>query len=236
MKVIKDFIKKQDSLLLSVQEQIWGLKFHDSIRGLKEVNEVSYFVGNWAGNYTFFYLLSRILQAYQFERILELGLGESSKFISTFIKSNPASASTIHDIFEQNEDFAAHFTSKFELSKNSRLNVLATKETDVFGNKNQLFNFVKSEIKDYDFYVVDGPIGSARFSRFDLIYILADKKKGDEFMVLFDDMNRKGELDTLHYLMNQLKERGIEASYNIYSGEKDVAVIATNQYKWALSF
>ena len=78
-------ILNQEKLMQSMQEQIWAHKFHDSIRGLKGVNEVSYFIGNWAGNYTFFYLLSRLMQEFKFERILELGLGESSKFITTFL-------------------------------------------------------------------------------------------------------------------------------------------------------
>ena len=58
-------MENQEKLLLLAQEQIWAQKFHDSIRGLKEVSEVSYFIGNWAGNYTFFYLLSRLLQEFK---------------------------------------------------------------------------------------------------------------------------------------------------------------------------
>jgi hypothetical protein len=169
IKILKRFFKNQESLLLSVQEQIWGQKFHDSIRGFKELRELSLFVGNWAGNYTFFYLLSRILQEYKFERIAELGLGESTKFISTFIESDPRSKHTRHDIFEQNKDFASHFASNFQLSNRSSLNVLNTIETDVFGYKNQLFDFSKTELQDYELYVVDGPVGSTRFSRFDLV-------------------------------------------------------------------
>lgn len=236
IKILKRFFKNQESLLLSVQEQIWGQKFHDSIRGFKELRELSLFVGNWAGNYTFFYLLSRILQEYKFERIAELGLGESTKFISTFIESDPESKQTKHTIFEQNKDFANHFSSKFNLSNRSQINVLNLIETDVFGHKNQLFDFSTTNLQEYDLYVVDGPIGSANFSRFDLVKVLAQKKSGDEFLVLFDDVQRKGELDTLHYLVDQLKERKIEVNYNIYAGEKSVSVIATPKYKWALSF
>jgi hypothetical protein len=236
MQPSEDLIKMQEKLALSVQEQIWGLKFHDSIRGLKAVNETSYFVGNWAGNYTFFYLLSRILQEYQFNTILEFGLGESSKFISAYIGSTPKCANTKHDIFEQNKDFALHFQQRHQLSSNSSVQVYETVENDVFGNLNKMYNVDFSQVGDYDFYVVDGPIGSPRFSRFDLVKVTEQKKSGDEFLILFDDLNRIGEVDTLNYMMDSFKERGIEADSFIYSGEKSVAVIATPKYKWALSF
>ena len=229
-------MENQEKLLQLAQEQIWAQKFHDSIRGLKEVSEVSYFIGNWAGNYTFFYLLSRLLQEFKFERILELGLGESSKFITTFLKSQNTPAHFCHDIFEQNKAFAEHFTHKCNLWQNSNITIVGLIEQDILGNKNKAFDFGNMTINEYDFYVIDGPIGSPNYSRFDVMKLMENKQSGSEFVVLFDDVNRTGEMDTLKYLMGWFNEKGIAADYQIYHGEKSVAVVTTPQYKWALSY
>ncbi len=229
-------LKNQNKILLSIQEQIWAQKFNDSIRGLKEVSEVSYFIGNWAGNYTFFYLLSRLLQEFKFERILELGLGESSKFISTFLKSQDTSEHFCHDVYEQNQTFAEHFKTKCSLSQNTNIKVIDLIEKDILGNLNMVFDLNNVQIKNYDFYLIDGPIGSPRYSRFDVMKLVENKLPGDEFVILFDDVHREGEMDTLKYLMGWFNENNIVADYNIYSGEKSVAVLATPKYKWALSY
>lgn len=229
-------ISNQEKLMLSVQEQIWAHKFHDSIRGLKGVNEVSYFIGNWAGNYTFFYLLSRLMQEFRFERILELGLGESSKFITTFLNTQHTPDHVKHDVFEQNEAFAQHFKSKSELCKNTHIHIIDLIEEDILGYTNKVFNLNNVAINDYDFYVIDGPIGSPRYSRFDVMKLVKHKVPGSEFVILFDDVNREGEMDTLKYLMGWFNQQNIEADYHIYSGEKSVAVLTTPKYKWALSY
>jgi hypothetical protein len=66
--------------------------------------------------------------------------------------------------------------------------------------------------------------------------LVENKLPGDEFVILFDDVHREGEMDTLKYLMGWFNENNIVADYNIYSGEKSVAVLATPKYKWALSY
>jgi hypothetical protein len=72
-----------NSMLLKDLE--WANIYRDSIRGKEWLEKLPLNVGRAAVNYNFFYVLNRILNDYKPNRILEFGLGESSKFISTYI-------------------------------------------------------------------------------------------------------------------------------------------------------
>ena len=126
---LKSYLKKLDSNQQKILEELntahnqskeleWAHIYHDSIRGKKWLEELPINVGRWAGNYSFFYVLNRILNDYKPKRILELGLGESTKVISAYI-NNYLTDST-HIVVEQDADWAKAFNEKFTLSKNSR--------------------------------------------------------------------------------------------------------------------
>ncbi len=88
IKGIKKVINNQiltEEILLTNRELLWANNFHDSIRGKKCLQELNLNIGRWAGNYSFFYILNRVLMDYKPIGILDLGLGESSKFISTYL-------------------------------------------------------------------------------------------------------------------------------------------------------
>jgi hypothetical protein len=58
------------------------------------------FPGQWAGDFAFFYSLSRLLYEYEFENILELGAGQSTIFINdVVINENFGHFVLEHDVF-----------------------------------------------------------------------------------------------------------------------------------------
>jgi hypothetical protein len=81
------------------RENYWANVFHDSIRGYKELQNLSLNIGRFAGSYSMFYLLSRILKDYMPQNVLELGIGETTKFISTFM----------HNYYPQKQKLHQHF-------------------------------------------------------------------------------------------------------------------------------
>ena len=54
------------------EELLWAEIYHDSIRGKGELENLSLNIGRWAGNYSFFYVLHRILDTWKPGRILDL--------------------------------------------------------------------------------------------------------------------------------------------------------------------
>lgn len=231
---------KQISLKLSEldcqnRELEWSQIYHDSIRGKKWIEELPLNVGRWAGNYSFFYVLNRILSDYKPEKILDLGLGESSKFISAYIENYLFKSS--HIIVEQDKNWIDSFQERCKLSTNSKIIhcPLYIKEVNGF-DVNLYQDFDEKIIEKFDLYIVDGPFGSLRYSRYNIVSKVVEFNIEDEFIILIDDTHRQGEKDTFGDIVKILKNKKIDIFIGNYIGNKTNTVIATKKYKLATSF
>jgi hypothetical protein len=212
----------------------WAHIYHDSIRGRKYIEELSLNVGRWAGNYSFFYVLNRILSDYKPKSILDLGLGESSKFISAYLENYLFESN--HTIVEQNEDWIDMFLLNNSLSGRSNIIYCPLKKIEIKGYMSNSYDGFDEKITEkFDLYIVDGPFGSERFSRYNILSLVEKMEKGDEFIIIMDDTNRKGELDTVNDIRECLDLIGISYYFGEYSGNKTVSLIVSEKYKFAIS-
>ena len=235
IKKIKHLFKTQDEILLHSKELEWAHNFHDSIRGITYIENLNLNIGRWAGGYAFFYILNRILNDYQPKNILEFGLGESSKLISKYIDFNLTI--TKHTILEQSIDWKNSFCSRFVLSKSSQVEICEQISKKVKGFEVNSYSNLDSFVnKKYDLYIVDGPIGSPNYSRYDIIELVQNLGSEDEFIIIMDDYDRKGEKETTNELLTLFKEKNLTIFHKIYVGKKSIAVLATKKYKYATSF
>ncbi|MFD2725877.1 hypothetical protein [Hyunsoonleella rubra] len=216
-------------MIYHLEELEWANVYHDSIRGKDWLTGLSLNVGRWAGSYTFFYILNRVLNDYQPKTIVEFGLGESSKFISAYLDNQLKLSS--HTIVEESEDWKDSFSKRFTLSKRSTVKIAPLTKTKVNTHEvNSYGQITKLLDKKYDLYVIDGPLGSPNYSRYDIVEIAKTFDKDDDFIIIFDDHQRKGEQQTFKALKSTLKEKGMEIHTGIYRGNKEVAVLASKAY------
>lgn len=234
-KKIKDYIKayknqkKQNTAYL--KELNWAHIYHDSIRGNENLQKLSLNVGRWAGNYAFFYVLNRILEDYRPANIIELGLGESTKFIDAFLKEYNSSAN--HIVIEHDEKWISHFKQNFTLSSSSEIINLKLVTRTIHQYKTLGYDFTEELLnRKNDLYVIDGPYGSKRFSRYDICLFLEKISIEDDFIILFDDFHRQGEKDTVSDVETILKGKKVIYHMNVYKGVKDVCIIVSEKYKY----
>ena len=219
---------------LQNMELEWAHVFHDSIRGKSWLQSLPLNVGRWAGNYSYFYVLCRLLNDYQPAKIIEFGVGESSKVVSAFLENQLLESR--HVILEEDEQWAAAFADRFTLGERSEVKLLpiAEKQTadgvPYFGYA-ELETFVQST--KYDLYLVDGPKGSTHCSRYDIVIAMEAMEVGDEFVVLIDDHDRTGEQETAERLQQLLRDKGITIFTGQYIGNSSQIVIATAKYRFA---
>lgn len=230
--------RKINSKLIELDNQSkeleWAHIYHDSIRGKKWLEELPLNVGRWAGNYSFFYVLNRILMDYKPKSILDLGLGESSKFISSYLDNYLFE--TKHIIVEQNDEWINSFQEKVLLSKRSTIIHCPLKKTEIKGFISNSYDGFKEKITEkFDLYIVDGPFGSDRYSRYDIISLVDRMEKEDQFIIMMDDTNRKGEQDTLDDIKKCLNSRCINYFLGEYKGNKAVTLIVSEKYKFSTS-
>lgn len=236
-KIFKYFnaYKEQKKLELAYLKELnWANIYHDSIRGKKEIEALSLNIGRWAGNYAFFYVLHTILSKGKPTSILELGLGESTKFISTYLKNYLPQ--TKHVVIEDDKNWISFFNSSFELNSNSKIIHAEIKKRKV-NNAETISYVVEDQLKkaDFDLYVIDGPHGSKRFSRFDIVDFTDTIKKGDSFIIIYDDYQRDGEKETIKVLLEKFEKREIKYKINVFKGIKDVCLIVSENNKFLAS-
>lgn len=216
------------------KEVIWANVFHDSIRSKDFMKPLSLNIGRWAGNYSFFYILNRILSDYKPERIIEFGLGESSKLISTYLKHELEDSS--HTIIEQDSEWKSHFEKSFQLSKLSKVILCPLIKKEVNGFQVNSYSNLEQNINGkYNLYVIDGPFGSERFSRYDIVQLVKYLEQSDNFIIIFDDCDRQGEKDTLKVIIEVFEEKGITIHVGNYIGEKTVTIITSKHNKFYTS-
>ena len=221
-------------ILKSNQELEWAHIYHDSIKGKPWLADLPLNVGRWAGNYSFLYVLNRILTDCRPKEILEFGLGESSKIISKYIENYLTESN--HDIIEQDMEWLNHFNDRFKLSHKSSVQILPLVKKQVKGYETNSYENIENFIsKKYDFYLIDGPFGSLHYSRYDIVNIAKDLNQDDEFVILLDDYNRIGEKETFMDLLKILERNKIRVYTHIYEGTKSLSIIGTEKYKFISS-
>ena len=228
-------IALQKQNLLLTQELEWAHVFHDSIKGKPWLENLSLNIGRWAGSYSFFYILHRILQDYKPNSILEMGLGESTKFISTYLQNYLTTTS--HFIVEHDVNWANTFVEKFNLTSHSTILHCALEQKEVNGFTTNSYGNLQNQINSkFELYIIDGPFGSDRYSRYDMFNLAQTLVPSDEFIILFDDTHRKGEEDTINAIIHLLEQKQIPVFVQSYEGVKKSTIVATSKYKFATSF
>lgn len=224
----------QKENLLQLKELEWAHIYHDSIRGNDWLENLPLNIGRWAGNYSFFYVLNRILSDFKPNYILEFGLGESSKFVSVFLENVLINSN--HLIIEQNLDWHLSFKEKFQLSPRSKVTICPLYQRNVKNQQVNSYAGLKEIINQkFDLYIVDGPFGSSNFSRYDIVELANDFNKNDEFIIVIDDYQRRGEQETVEDLLVLFQEKEIEIHKGVFEGNKSVCVLATKRYKYLKS-
>lgn len=228
--LLAEYRKNNEKQMLLLNELNWANVFHDSIRGKEFLEKLPLNVGRWAGNYSFFYVLNRILDNYKPKKILELGLGESTKLISAYLDNNLISSS--HTVVEQDKDWSLIFMSNFTLSQRSSVVVCPLSVEQIDSQNVKVYSDFKLKVNGaYDLYVIDGPHGSPTLSRVEILYLAEQFNSKSEFIIIFDDYNRFGEQKTVEKLFRILEEKNIKYYKGVYIGLKRVIVIGTEKYK-----
>lgn len=88
----------------------------------------------------------------------------------------------------------------------------------------------------FDFLTVDGPpLYNEIFNRAQVVDLVTMGKLEKDFVIMMDDLDRKGEQNTVNLLLQELKKHGYECYYRIYEGSKKHCLITTNQYLFLTS-
>ncbi len=223
-------IKKQTS------EVVWAHIFHDTIVESTWLKDKTFSPGRWAVGYPYLYVMYRILNEVHPKRILELGLGQSTKMIAQYATSFD---DVKHVVVENDKSWIDFMLKSFQLSERSSIVQLdlemATYKEDkaIRVYKNFKEQFVHSK---FDFILIDGPIGSdmQQYSRIDILNILPGCI-GEDFVIMMDDCERTAENQTTLEIERCLKRYSIPYKRGRYVGQKEFVLILSKNLEFITS-
>lgn len=233
-------IKKLISLILGIDglnvgDIQWGLRLQllcmgsDWFRG-------GVFPGGWAVGFSFLCVMYRVLDEFRPVSILEVGLGQSTKMTSSYMKSELNANATIHCIVEHDEEWVDFMKNSVDLKK-SKLIILPLIRKEYKGSSGIVYENFEDKVgtEKYELILIDGPFGSGgKFSRTDILSIVP-KCLADDFVIMVDDTERKGEKNMCKELCGILKQNNIDYVFSEYVGQKNFTVIASQSRKFACS-
>lgn len=140
---------------------------------------------NSAANYSLLYSIFRCITECGCTSVLELGAGQSSIMIDAVNVNNQLKVLSV----ETN----AFWASKIQSQVKHEVVCIPLKKDAARESYSDLSK-IESAGK-FDLVIVDGPVGTSRNSRSSALDIL-NRVLGEEFIVIFDDAERRGEQDT----------------------------------------
>lgn len=230
----KTMINQNTEIIDKLNELEWAFIYRDSIRGRSYIQNKELNIGRWAGNYSFFYVLNRILHDVMPKRIFEVGLGESTKFIS--VCAHNIDQILEHVVIEHDSNWIEIQKKHFE----------AYNKTTIYQHDLEKSNFQNCEVinyqnlnryysLDFDFFVIDGPFGTDNFSRSQIVEFVKRFPKSKTFTILLDDTHRFGEKQTLSLIKETLTNNEIPYCEQNYKGNKTVSIITSCDLKFITS-
>ncbi len=237
MKQTLETLRRSDSML---RELLWSQIFHDAIAGCPWLKEKAFSPGRWAAGYPLLYVLFRVLTDAAPNRILELGMGQTTRMIGQYAKHHP---SCKHLVVEHSEEWIAFFLKNFSLSDQTsllRLDLMHKPTPEALGaHPVPAYKDFERHLRGqaFDLILIDGPYGAtgpAAASRTDILDLLPECL-APSFVILFDDANRVGEQKTVEMIKDGLNTCGFAHKAAIYQGEKDCLLIASADQRYLCS-
>lgn len=238
----KNLAASINTLNRNVNELIWANVFHDAIKGCSWLDRENFSIypGRAAVGYNYFYTVFRLLNEFKPKNILETGLGQSSRLLGQYVKTHEG---CIHNIVEHDANFAQAVKGNFEFSSASKFNIIPITKMPLNLNEGEqkgiatvydadgFKNIVEGQ--KYDFISIDGPYGydSHPFARIDILSYLPQCLR-KSFCIVIDDFNRVGEQNTAAIMREILTQAGIAFRDGLYSGSKDLYLLASADLGW----
>jgi len=212
----------------STSEISWAAVFNSTTASSEWLLDKAFSPGRWAVGYPYLYVLYRVLNEIQPKRILELGLGQSTRMIAQYAEAHEGTA---HIVVEHDDAWIDFFSRNFRLSASTRVLKLAW---DYVPHKDAeavrvYAGFAEAlDAQRFSLISIDGPLGGDmnEYARIDVLSMLPGCLE-PSFVIMLDDYERDGEAHTMEEMQNALTEAGIEYARCVYSGEKDLALLCS---------
>ena len=185
-----------------------------------------YAVGG-AANYSYLYLLLRVCTELPVQRVLELGVGQSTLLLDALAERQGFEVLGL----EHDADWAERIGRQ---CTRARVLEAPLHAAEVEGHRCRTYRAPEVDGR-FDLVLVDGPRGSRRRSRWGALEWIA-QRRAEDFLLIFDDAERGGELDTIEACLKLLDRQGQAYAVWRVRGAKSQFLIAAGRMQAAVHF
>lgn len=210
-------------ILLQSRELLYERIFSNALPRLKIENR--YFPIRSAANYSLLYLILRVVTELPVRRVLEFGCGQTTLLLDDLARCRALEVSSI----EHDPIWAGRVQKKVA----HQVVQAPLVERAIRGVDCRTYDMVPQDLGGpMDLMIVDGPVGRHRRSRWGVLeYVEALLAR--DFVIIFDDAQRKGEQDTIAAVITLLEGRGIDLAYATTRSLRTQFLIAAGSFREA---
>lgn len=226
----------QDNVYGIAQENNWAFVFNNTITQSDWLVDKNFSLGRWAIGYQCAYVIYRVLHQVEPKKILELGLGQSTKLISQY--SNYYK-DVHHTVVESDPQWIQFFNANYSFHKNMEILQCPYTFEDFQGHTGiRVFEGLDQKIngRKFDLIVIDAPLGGDmdEISRIDILKNIP-QCLAKSFVIVFDDINRSADYNSFCAIQKVLDDSGIAYAVGSYQGQKITGVIVSDDLKFICS-
>lgn len=183
-----------------------------------------------AANHSLLYLIARLLAECRIPKALEFGCGQTTVLMHEIRKRTGTPGSLLS--VEHNPFWADHIAEVTggEVRK-AELHSRRVQEREC-----RAYDIASLDMGErFNLFLVDGPEGAMRRSRWGALEVV-EKLLDDQFVVIFDDAGRIGEVDTIRACRSLLRQGGRTFSEKVFSAGTNQHVFFTEDYRSIFTF
>ena len=226
--------EKLDLCYNELKELNYAHLLHDGMRECFWLKNQTFDLHNWAANYSFIYLLFRILDKMEPRNILEFGLGQTTKLTTQYIVyKNPEA---YLNVCEHSLDWIKIYRPELPKHEHIHINHLDLEYFEYRRKRNDKYAGLLELVSDqkFDLIIVDGPVGGGKnLPRSNVVDLIGHGNLAEDFVIIFDDAERVGEKNTIKKARAALRKKSIACQTFERFGIKRQAYIVSKSRAFA---
>lgn len=180
------------------------------------------------------YVLTRALRELPVTRVLELGAGQTTRLLDSWARAHDGTVVT----FEHDLHWATKVAETVDPSRTQVLH-LPLEDYPAPGCSVKWYGVPRDNVlprRDFDLVVVDGPVGTKRYSRYGIVERIPEWLNKD-WAVIWDDLDRPADLESFGALVNRLRSMNVAHDHVILDGDRTIGLVhsmsfAALRYMW----
>lgn len=221
-----------NDVLQTQTELLDAMRFHDTICNYEWLRYKGISPGGWAANYGLCYTLARVLNNMKPSKIIECGLGQSSRLIHQYASYYKAQAITC----EHDDEWISFLMNEINNAYPITIKRMEIEEIEFCGERTITYKDIRRSFPDdkFNLLLIDGPYGTDHYSRPQAI-TLAEHNLDSSFCIIMDDTDRFGEQQTVDMICETLKANHVNHLMKQYGATKKHTIICSPDLKFLTS-